>query len=186
MSHSLLAAIAVVLFAAAAGLVWRLRRRAARRAPRMPDTGYDLSLLGQESYQPAQHFEGLQPTAAYRPGFDAQRFLAEQRASYVALQQARDARDLGRLLVPLRPEVRAQLQAEIDAHEVAPAPTEFVTLQALLLDVGARGDEECASIEFSGLRRETGWGGAHPVREIWNLVRRPDAAWTVAAIQSLA
>ena len=187
MNHpTLLYAAAAAVFAAiAAWLLWRTRR-----TPRMPPRdwgrGYDLTQLGQESYQPAQRFEAL---AAARParagGFDEAQFLDQARTRYVELRRAFDAGDLQPLRGGTAPELYANLQAALGGRSGG-GRSEIVTLQALLLELRELDGEQRASVEFAGLIRDAAWGGAQPVREVWQLVR-PVAGgeWTLAAIEAL-
>ncbi|MGA8009813.1 MAG: Tim44 domain-containing protein, partial [Thiomonas sp.] len=65
--------------------------------------------------------------------------------------------------------------------------TEIVTIEASLLDLEETPTEYLASVEFSGLVREETWGGASPIREMWNLVkpRNGSSGWQLAGIQQL-
>ncbi len=180
----------IALCAALAPLAWWLLQRRARRAP--PARGartwaYDLTQLGQESYQPAQRFEGLAATRAARPdGFDEAAFLAQARARYLELQRALDSGDLQPLRARTDPELYARLQAALDARAAAAGRTEVVTLQVLLVELRARGDAQNASVEFSGLVRNSGWGGAQAVREIWQLARGAGGGdWILTGIEAL-
>ncbi len=188
MTHPSLVLIALLV--ALAPLAWwlLLLRRARRAAPAHDarTSGYDLTLLGQESYQSLQRFEGL-GTARSAPadGFDEAAFLAQARARYLELQRALDAGELQSLRDAITPELYARLQAGVDARTAAAGRTEVVTLQALLLERGAHGDAQHASVEFSGLVR-TDWGGAQAVREVWQLARGAGSGdWTLLGIEAL-
>ena len=188
MNHpALLYAAALAAFSAMAlWLLWR-----ARHASRVPQrdraAGYDLTQLGQESYQPAQRFEGL--GAAHRvrvDGFDETAFLAQARQRYLDLRQAFDDRDLAPLRERTTPELYASLEAALEASAGGGSRTEVVTLQALLIELRARDDEQRASVEFAGLVRDRGWGGAQPVREVWQLIRPASGGdWVLAGIETL-
>ncbi len=188
MNHpTLLYAAAAAVFAAiAAWLLWRTRRTP-RVPPRDWGRGYDLTQLGQESYQAVQRFEGLAVTRTPRAdGFDEAEFLAQARQRYLDLRQAWDAGDLQPLRASTAPALYANLQAELAARSNSGGRTEVVTLQALLLELRVLDDAQHASVEFAGLVREGGWGGAQPVREVWQLVR-PVAGgdWTLVGIEAL-
>ena len=179
-------------FAAFAGaglaLLWWRTRRVPRVVQRDWAQGYDLTQLGQESYQPAQRFEGL---AAARPpridGFDEADFLAQARQRYLELRRVLDAGDLSPLRARTSAELYERLQAALDARGGVGGRSEVVTLQALLLELRARDDEQHASVEFAGLVRDVGWGGAQPVREVWQLIRPPAGGdWTLVGIETLA
>ena len=188
MNHPiLLYTVALAAFAAIA--TWLLLR--ARRAGRVPQrdwgSGYDLTQLGQESYQPAQRFEGLgSARAAPIDGFDETAFLAQARQRYLELHQAVDDRDLAPLRARTTPDLYASMQAALAASASGGSRTEVVTLQALLLELRARDDEQRASVEFAGLVRDRGWGGAQPVREVWQLIRPASGGdWVLAGIETL-
>jgi predicted lipid-binding transport protein (Tim44 family) len=188
MNHPILL-YAIALAAFAGGTLWLLlrARRAARAQPRDWGSGYDLTQLGQESFQPTQRFEGLAPAHPARAdGFDEAAFLLEVRQRYLDLRQAWDAGDLGPLRDSTAPEFYARLQAALDGRGGRGGRSEVVTLQALLLELRARDDEQRASVELAGLVRDGAWGGAQPVREVWQLVR-PLAGgdWTLAGIETL-
>ena len=188
MNHpSLLYGAAVAAFAAIAlWLLWWRVRRAPRVPPRDWARGYDLTQIGQESYQPAQRFEGLAPVRPPRvDGFDEAAFLAQARQRYLDLRQALDAGDLRPLRDSTAPELYASLQAAL-GRRAGGGRSEVVTLQALLLELLSRDDEQRASVELAGLVRDGSWGGAQPVREVWQLVR-PAAGgdWTLVGIEAL-
>jgi hypothetical protein len=65
--------------------------------------------------------------------------------------------------------------------------TEVVTLHAELLDVEELGAAWLASVEFSGLIRESAERGAVPFRELWMLAAAKDGApsWRLARQQAL-
>ena len=189
MNHPMLLSVAAfAAFAAIAlWLLWWRGRRASRLSRRDWGSGYDLTQLGQESYQPVQRFEGLGATrAAPIDGFDEAAFLAQARQRYLELRQAVDDRDLAPLRARTTPELYASMQAALAASSSGGSRTEVVTLQALLLELRARDDEQRASVEFAGLVRDRGWGGAQPVREVWQLIRPASGGdWVLAGIETL-
>ena len=65
--------------------------------------------------------------------------------------------------------------------------TEVVTLHAELLEVEELGAAWLASVEFSGLIRESAEQGAVPFRELWMLAATKDGApsWRLARQQAL-
>lgn len=184
MSHPvLLYAAAFAAFALVSGwLLWRAWRPPQPRPGAWPK-GYDLSQLGQESYQPVQRFDGLTAHSTPLQGSDKSAFLEELRGRYVALRQALDTGAWDAVSEQLAPELMARLQRTASA---APSRTEVITLQALLLEFDEGGDAQRATVEFSGLVRDHGWGGVQPLRELWRLERAaPDAAWRLVSIQSV-
>ena len=188
MNHpTMLFVAAFAVFAAMAlGLLWWRLRRAPRAAPRPWAVDYDLTQLGQESYQPAQRFEAL---AAARParagGFDEAQFLDQARTRYVELRRAFDAGDLQPLRGGTAPDLYANLQAALGGRSGG-GRSGIVTLQALLLELRELDGEQRASVEFAGLIRDAAWGGAQPVREVWQLTRPAGGGdWVLAGIETL-
>lgn len=161
----------------------------------MPRGAYDAAQLGPESYLPPQRFEGTQTPAASATAvqgaipadFDQRAFLNKAREHYYQLQKAWDAGDLHGIESYSTPELFAQLKSEIEQRGGAQNQTDVVTLEAVLLDLQELGGEYLASVEFSGLVREESWGGAQPVREVWNLVKpvSGNGGWLLAGIQQL-
>lgn len=161
----------------------------------MPRGAYDAAQLGPESYLPPQRFEGTQALAAnvgavqgsIPADFDQRAFLNKAREHYYQLQKAWDAGDLHGIESYSTPEFFAQLKSEIEQRAGAQNHTDVVTLEAVLLDLQQLDDEYLASVEFSGLVREESWGGAQPVREVWNLVKPVSGSrgWLLAGIQQL-
>ncbi len=191
----LIAGLAVV---AGMFLLRLARRSGATSTPQpagMPRGAYDAAQLGPESYLPPQRFEGTQTPAANATAvqgaipadFDQRAFLNKAREHYYQLQKAWDAGDLHGIESYSTPELFAQLKSEIEQRGGAQNQTDVVTLEAVLLDLQELGGEYLASVEFSGLVREESWGGAQPVREVWNLVKpvSGNGGWLLAGIQQL-
>ena len=180
-------------------LVRLLSRSTTLRQPHpvgMPLGAYDAGQIGQESYQSVQRFEGMHAAlnnpSGHQTGipenFDQRAFLNKAREHYYLLQKAWDAGDLPAIESYTTPEMFAQLRGEIEQRGAIPSKTDVVTLEAVLLDLHESDGQFLASVEFSGLVREESWGGAQPVREIWNLIK-PTAGtsgWLLAGIQQLA
>lgn len=184
--------IALLAFAAF-WVIGLLRRRPAPAAgPLQYATGersYDTAALGAESrtapqWAPSAASAG---TGSIPADFDRDAFLASARQHYLRLQQAWDAADLASLKTFTTPEMYDALAGELQSRGMAPNKTEVVTLEAVLLDLQQPADQYVASVEFSGLVREETWGGASPVREVWNLVKPRDGStgWLLAGIQQI-
>jgi predicted lipid-binding transport protein (Tim44 family) len=162
----------------------------------MPRGAYDATQLGPESYLPQQRFEGMQAPAGSSTAsqssipsdFDQRAFLNKAREHYYQLQKAWDAGDLHGIETYTTPELFAQLRTEIEQRDSTQNQTDVVTLEAVLLDLQEQAGEYRATVEFSGLVREESWGGAQPVREMWNLVKpvSGNGGWLLAGIQQLA
>jgi hypothetical protein len=117
---------------------------------------------------------------------DGEEVLAAARARFLGLQAAWDAGDvqaLGRFTTPhMLDELLPVLTSRAGASR-----TEVVTLHAELLDVEELGAAWLASVEFSGLIRESAERGAVPFRELWMLAAAKEGApsWRLARQQAL-
>ncbi|GAB4114517.1 MAG: hypothetical protein Fur0014_17130 [Rubrivivax sp.] len=122
-------------------------------------------------------------------GLDVDEFLRLARLSFLRLQAAWDAADLGTLerltTGPLLAELREQIEARGDGLN----RTDVLELQARLLAFEELRGAFVASVEFSGLIRERADAGAAPFRELWLLTKmKPHGpeAWQLAQVQALA
>ena len=153
--------------------------------------GYAQAPLGVETHMPAQWTPGAGSQtasgASIPADFDRDGFLASAKQHYIRLQQAWDAADLNSLKTFATAEMYDALAADLQQRGMTPNKTEIVTLEASLLALEETPTEYVASVEFSGLVREETWGGASPVREVWNLVKPRDGSsgWQLAGIQQL-
>ena len=155
-------------------------------------SNYAQAPLGVETQMPPQWTQQTAGASTAGPSsipadFDREGFLSSAKQHYTRLQQAWDAADLNSLKTFTTPEMYDALAAELQQRGMTPNKTEVVTLEASLLALEETPAEYVASVEFSGLVREETWGGASPVREIWNLVKPRDGSsgWQLAGIQQL-
>jgi hypothetical protein len=129
---------------------------------------------------------GNRPPAADRARDD---LLADLRAHFVQLQQAWDRGDAQALGGLTTPEMLAELRAERSgcASVCSTAQTEVVVLNARLLGLESLAQGTLASVEFSGLIRESAESGATPFRELWMLTRskHEHSGWKLARHQAL-
>ena len=123
--------------------------------------------------------------------FDVEAFVSAAKANFVTMQGAWDRSDLSALRAMMTndmlDEIRAQL-AEREAHSGgAPNNTEVVMLDGKLLGVEDLGQDYMASVEFSGMVRESPSSGPSPFREVWNMTKPKDgrSGWLVAGVQAL-
>ena len=193
-------ALMIGLLAVAAFWIFSLLRRksgAAKTAQPLqyanaPSPGYAQAPLGVETHMPPQWAPQAAGMSSTGPSpvpadFDREGFLSSAKQHYTRLQQAWDAADLNSLKTFTTPEMYEALAAELQQRGMTPNKTEVVTLEASLLALEESPAEYVASVEFSGLVREETWGGASPVREVWNLVKPRDGSsgWQLAGIQQL-
>ena len=133
--------------------------------------------------------EASRASARPRPALplDGAEVLAAARARFLGLQAAWDAGDVQALGRFTTPEMLQELLPILTSRAPAPSRTDVVTLHAELLDVEELGAAWLASVEFSGLIRESADGGAVPFRELWMLAAAKDDApsWRLARQQAL-
>jgi hypothetical protein len=117
---------------------------------------------------------------------DGSEVLAAARARFLGLQAAWDAGDLQALGHFTTPHMLQELLPVLTSRAGA-SRTEVITLHAELLDVEELGAAWLASVEFSGLIRESAERGAVPFRELWMLAAAKDGApsWRLARQQAL-
>lgn len=118
---------------------------------------------------------------------DATEVLAAVRARFLALQSAWDAGDVHLLRQHTTPEMLEQLLAVLGGRGGAPNRTDVITLHAELVGIEEVGAAYLASVEFSGLIRESDEAGAAPFRELWLLSsdKGGSPVWRLARQQAL-
>jgi predicted lipid-binding transport protein (Tim44 family) len=118
---------------------------------------------------------------------DAAQVLEAARARFLGLQAAWDAGDVQALGHLTTPEMLQELLAVLTTRATEASRTDVVTLHAELLDIEELGAAWLASVEFSGLIRESAERGAVPFRELWMLAGTKDGApsWRLARQQAL-
>nr|WP_207184917.1 Tim44-like domain-containing protein [Rubrivivax gelatinosus] len=119
---------------------------------------------------------------------DVEDFLRVARASFVTLQAAWDAADLGAIAAITTDDLLAELREQLEARGPGPNRTEVLSLQARLLGLDEVGQGLVASVEFSGWIRERMDDGAAPFRELWLLANLKSAGrgWQIARVQALS
>jgi hypothetical protein len=168
-----LAALAFAVLTLGSG-VWVWRRQVGRAAmPAKPDGTRSLVARRAEP--------------AFPPGLDGEQVLAEARGRFLGLQAAWDAGDVGTLQALTTPEMLDELMLVLAARQTSRSRTDVISLHAELLDLEELGAAWLASIEFSGLIRESAEQGPVPFRELWMLASTKDGApsWRLARQQAL-
>ena len=162
-----------LLIGAAALLLWRMRRS--------PFAAGLLSFAPRAARVPATRRATAAPVVLPE-GIDREQLLADLRRQYVRLQAAWDAREIDVLRALTTPEMLAELCAQFPDGQGEPNCTDVVTLNATLLGFDELGAAYLASVEFSGMIRESSAGGALPFRELWMLARpkHEGADWQLA------
>ncbi|MFT3817048.1 MAG: TIM44-like domain-containing protein [Rubrivivax sp.] len=120
------------------------------------------------------------------PG-DVAALLEVARRSFVCIQQAWDRADLAALSAMASAPLLEDLRRQLAERGPGPNHTEVIRVEARLLAVEDLSEAQLASIEFSGLIRESQGERAMPFRELWMLARPQgaDAGWQVARVQAL-
>jgi hypothetical protein len=120
-------------------------------------------------------------------GLDGEAVLDAARGRFMRLQAAWDAGDVSTLQSLTTPEMLEELLHVLTARGAASSRTDVITLHAELLGLEELSAAYLASVEFSGLIRESAERGAVPFRELWMLACMKDGApsWRLARQQSL-
>ena len=120
-------------------------------------------------------------------GLDSEQVLAAARGRFMGLQAAWDAGDVSTLQNLTTPEMLEELLHVLTAREAGTSRTDVITLHAELLGLEELSAAYLASVEFSGLIRESAEQGAVPFRELWMLACTKDGAssWRLARQQAL-
>jgi len=156
-----------------------VRRRRAQRADAtdgVVDNGLAASL-----------FEGVRRAASSSASVNGAEVLEAARSRFLRLQAAWDAGDVQALGHLTTPDMLQELLPVLGSRVGGPSRTDVITLHATLLDIEELGAAWLASVEFSGLIRESAEQGAVPFRELWMLAAAKDGApsWRLARQQAL-
>lgn len=120
--------------------------------------------------------------------FDEAGFLDGAKRHFVTLQAAWDQGSLESLREYTTPELFTELTRERARLGAERQETEVVTLDARLVGLQRDGDQAVASIQFSGLIRETAGVRPEPFREIWHVAHAwasPAGDWYLSGIQQV-
>lgn len=174
---------AVFVVAVGAALLWRMRRRApaVEALPSLPRRG---AVMGAPCT--ASLVAPARPVTLPQ-GVDRSRLLGDLRQHFVALQLAWDAGEVDALRGLTTAEMLCELVAQLPIREPGSNRTDVLTLHADLIGFEELGVAHLASVEFSGMIRESPEHGAAPFRELWMLARSKDEAggWRLARQQAL-
>lgn len=112
--------------------------------------------------------------------------LGMARTQFLELQSAWDRGDLDALRRLTTESMFDELAAQLPHRGAEPNRTDVLSVEAHLISHEAVGPLELASIEFSGMVRESAELGAMPFREVWMLARQqPESSWRLARQQAL-
>ncbi|MDQ6640854.1 MAG: Tim44-like domain-containing protein, partial [Pseudomonadota bacterium] len=127
------------------------------------------------------------PMSSAAATVDGAEILEAARSRFLRLQAAWDAGDVQTLGHLTTPDMLQELLPVLNNRVGGPSRTDVITLHAELLDLEELGAAWLASVEFSGLIRESAEQGAVPFRELWMLAAAKDGApsWRLARQQAL-
>jgi len=140
-----------------------------------------------ESGLAASLFDGVRRAASASASVNGAEVLEAARSRFLRLQAAWDAGDVQALGHLTTPDMLQELLPVLSNRVGGPSRTDVITLHATLLDIEELGAAWLASVEFSGLIRESAEQGAVPFRELWMLAAAKDGAptWRLARQQAL-
>lgn len=177
---------ALLAIAAVVALRLFLRPRAASTPP------LQFAGLGNETVAapPPSQAAGFDAQAQGAParipaGFDVAAFLRGAKMNYIRIQLANDLGNLEEIREFTTPEMFETLRADVVARGAEGQQTDVVSLNADLLEVVTEGDTHWASVQFSGMIRETPGSAPTGFAEVWNLAKPADGStgWVLAGIQ---
>ena len=113
--------------------------------------------------------------------------LGAARRCFIELQSAWDAGDAERMRAHTTAEMLDELLQELPNRGSGINRTDILTLHASLLMLECVGTRLLASVEFSGMIRESMDDGAKPFREVWMLtcLDAAERQWRLARQQAL-
>ena len=167
--------VGALLFAIAA------RRWQRQRSPRGSSGVVEAGSAG------SSLFDIVPRVASSASAVDGAEVLEEARSRFLRLQAAWDAGDVQTLGHLTTPDMLQELLPVLRNRVGGPSRTDVITLHAELLGLEELGAAWLASVEFSGLIRESAEQGAVPFRELWMLAAAKDGApsWRLARQQAL-
>ena len=129
----------------------------------------------------------MRSSALHPPALDGAEVLEAARSRFLRLQAAWDAGDVQALGHLTTPAMLEELLPVLTTRDGGPSRTDVITLHAELLGLEELGAAWLASVEFSGLIRESAEQGAVPFRELWMLACEKDGSpsWRLARQQAL-
>ena len=185
----------LILMLLAAGAVILIVRRLSNRSTARPQLQPAAANAGHYGAAP-RHFEPLtapaggtgnagNATASISGDFDGEAFLRQAKLNYIRLQAANDAGNLEDLRAVTTPEVFAEIRLQHQERGSAAQQTDVMQLDAALLDLSEEAGRQIASVQFSGLIRESADAAPASFDEVWHLVRPADGSggWLIAGIE---
>jgi predicted lipid-binding transport protein (Tim44 family) len=165
-----------------------LFRVAARRGQRQRSRGGEGRLAVAAGGAAVSLFDVVpRITSSAAAAVDGAEVLEAARSRFLRLQAAWDAGDVQALSHLTTPDMLQELLPVLSNRVGGPSRTDVITLHAELLGLEELGATWLASVEFSGLIRESAEQGAVPFRELWMLAAAKDdpPSWRLARQQAL-
>ena len=175
------AAAVVMVGALFFAIVVRRRQRERSQRTGAPDLAVEAGIA-------ASPFDGVRRDASSSSAsVNGAEVLEAARSRFLRLQAAWDAGDVQTLGHLTTPDMLQELLPVLSNRLGGPSRTDVITLHAELLELEELGAAWLASVEFSGLIRESTEQGAVPFRELWMLAAAKDGApsWRLARQQAL-
>ena len=152
------------------------------------------SRLEPQSQQPAAWQAELPASSAsYVPygvptDFDIPAFLRSAKTYFIRLQASWDKADIYDIREYTSPEMYAELKMQMQERGASANLTDVVTLDAALLGIENVGEEQMASVQFTGTIKESPDAAATEFYEVWNLTRplAGKGGWVLAGIQQVS
>lgn len=178
----------LVVAAASVGVLWGLSKLPRGASPARRGA-IEVAPRSASSASRASRVRGNGPAVpvAVPPGLDGEQVLDAARGRFIGLQAAWDAGDVAVLQKLTTPDMLDELMLMLTSREVGGSRTDVITLHAELLALEELGPAYLASVEFSGLIRESDEQGEQPFRELWMLASSKDGSpsWRLARQQAL-
>ena len=174
--------------------IWLLRKlfAAKNRQAQPAYAGAQFKNYTEQFNEPPKAFSNVQTLNEQQPstnvpaGFDTDAFLRQAKVYFVRLQAAWDAGNVQDIREFTTPEMFAEIRTDLAARDTNVInQTDVVTLEAELLGLEETADYYLASVQFSGLIRETAESAPESFTEVWNLSKPTagDGGWVLAGIQ---
>ncbi len=174
--------------------IWLLRKflGAKNRQAQPAYAGAHFKNYAEQFNEPPKAVPNIQTGNAQQPstnvptGFDTDGFLRQAKVYFVRLQAAWDAGNVQDIREFTTPEMFAEIRTDLAARDTSVHnQTDVVTLDAQLLGLEETADYYLASVQFSGLIRETADNAPESFTEIWNLSKPTsgNGGWVLAGIQ---
>lgn len=117
--------------------------------------------------------------------FDVPGFVRSAKTHFIRMQASWDRADIDDIREFTSPEMFAELKMQLQERGASPNVTDVVAIDAALLGIETVGNQQMASVQFTGMMREGASAPAVEFAEIWNLTRPLSGAggWVLAGIQ---